>query len=124
VGAADLLLCLHAAFVAFVVGGLVLTVVGAWRDWHWVRNRRFRLSHLAAIVFVALEALAGITCPLTVWEDALRGHARPDGFVADWVSRLLYWDLPAWVFIALYCAWAALTVAAWRWVPPRPRPLE
>ena len=120
--AADLILFAHTGFVAFVTGGLVAIVLGAVLRWQWVRNRRFRLAHLAAIVFVALEALAGIACPLTVWEDALRGGARPQGFIADWVARLLYWDLPAWVFIALYCAWAALTVAAWRCVPPATRP--
>lgn len=118
---ADVLLFLHAAFVAFVVGGLIAIGLGTALRWRWVRNRGFRLAHLVAIVFVALEALAGITCPLTVWEDALRGGARPHGFVADWVARLLYWDLPAWVFIALYCAWALLTAAAWRWMPPRQR---
>jgi hypothetical protein len=118
---ADLLLFLHAAFVAFVIGGLIAVVLGAALHWRWVRNRRFRLAHLAAIVFVALEALAGIACPLTLWEDRLRGHTRPTGFVADWVARLLYWELPGWVFIALYCGWALLTAAAWHWVPPRTR---
>ena len=118
---ADVLLFLHAAFVAFVVGGLLAVGLGAALHWRWVRNRRFRLAHLIAIVFVALEALAGITCPLTHWEDTLRDGHRPQGFIADWVARLLYWDRPAWVFIALYCAWAALTAAAWRWVPPHTR---
>ncbi len=118
---ADVILLLHAGFVAFVAGGLLATGLGAALGWQWVRNRRFRLAHLAAIVFVALEAVAGISCPLTLWEDALRGGARPQGFVADWVSRLLYWDWPGWVFIAIYCAWAALTAAAWRWIPPRAR---
>jgi hypothetical protein len=116
---ANAILFLHAAFVAFVSGGLVAVWLGAFLRWQWVRNRRFRVLHAAAIAFVAIEALAGITCPLTRWEDALRGNLRPDGFVADWVSRLLYWDLPAAAFIALYCGWAALTALTWRWLPPR-----
>ena len=116
---ADTVLFAHAAFVAFVTGGLVAIGLGPALGWGWVRNRRFRQLHLTAIAFVALQAVAGLTCPLTLWEDALRGRSRPGGFIADWVSRLLYWDLPAWAFIAVYCAWAGLTLLAWRWVPPR-----
>jgi hypothetical protein len=116
---ANAVLFLHAAFVAFVASGLLAVWLGAALGWRWVRNRRFRLLHFAAIAFVALEALAGVTCPLTRWEDALRGATRPDGFVADWISRLLYWNLPPWVFIALYCGWTVLTMLAWRWIPPR-----
>ena len=118
---ANAILFLHAGFVAFVVGGLLAVWLGAALGWGWVRCRRFRLVHLGAIVFVALEAVAGITCPLTLWEDALRGGVRPDGFIAHWVARLLYWDLPGWSFLAGYCAWAALTAATWHWHPPRKR---
>jgi len=119
----DLVLGLHFLIVLYIVGGLVLTWIGAAfgakGGWAWVRNPWFRWLHLAAIVFVALEALAGYACPLTVWEDLLRGGARPDSFVGRWVRHLLYYDAPPWVFTALYCAWAAATAATlWRF-PPR-----
>lgn len=117
--AADALLIVHFGVVAFVVGGLVLTWIGAALDWHWVRNRAFRYLHLAAIGFVALEALAGYACPITVWEDLLRGGTRPDSFIGRWVYRLLYYEAPEWVFTAAYLAWAGATLATlWR-VPPR-----
>ena len=116
---ADALLVFHFAIVVFIVGGLVLTWAGAALGWAWVRNPWFRYLHLAAIAFVALEALIGMVCPLTAWEDALRGGARPDSFIGRWVQRLLYYRAPEWVFTVLYAAWAAATLATLRLVPPR-----
>lgn len=116
---ADALLVLHFAIVVFIVGGLLLTWIGAALGWRWVRNRWFRYLHLGAIAFVALEALIGMTCPLTEWEDALRGGARPESFVGHWVQRLLYYRAPEWMFTALYVAWATATLATLRLVPPR-----
>ena len=119
---ADLILVVHFAFVLFVVGGFALIVAGAAFGWRWIRNRGFRYAHLAAIVCVAVEGLVGIACPLTVWEYALR-HASQEGpsFVARWVSRLLYYDLPEWVFTTAYVLFAiAVAVTLWR-VPPETR---
>jgi len=121
VSAADALLVLHFAIVGFIVGGLLLTWAGVSLGWAWVRNPWFRYAHLGAIGFVALEAVIGMMCPLTLWEDALRGGARPDSFIGCWVQRLLYYRAPEWVFTALYIAWAAATLATLRLVPPRAR---
>ncbi|MBI1943559.1 MAG: DUF2784 domain-containing protein [Betaproteobacteria bacterium] len=117
--AADALLVVHFLVVVFIVGGLLLVWIGAAADWGWVRNPWFRFLHLGAIVYVAAEALLGYACPLTVWEDLLRGGARPESFVGRWVYRLLYYHAPEWVFAALYSAWAAATLATLRLVPPR-----
>jgi hypothetical protein len=116
---ADFLLVLHFSIAAFIVAGLILTWIGASARWRWVRNPWFRYAHLAAIAFVAAEALLGIACPLTVWEDALRGGARPGTFIGRWVQRLLYYDAPGWVFTAAYAAWAAATLLTLKLVPPR-----
>ena len=116
--AADALLVLHFAIVGFIVGGLVLAWIGAALGWSWVRNRWFRYAHLAGIAFVALEAPIGMTCPLTLWEDALRGGARPESFIGRWVQQLLYYRAPEWVFTTLYLAWAAATLLTLRLIPP------
>lgn len=118
---ADALLVLHFGIAAFIVGGLVLIWIGAAARWHWVRNPWFRWLHLGAIGFVALEAVAGIACPLTVWEDLLRGGLRAESFVGRWVAKLLYYRAPEWVFTAAYLGWAAATLATLRWIPPRRR---
>lgn len=116
---ADVILVLHFGIVVFIVGGLVLTWIGAWRRWGWVRNPVFRYLHLGAIVFVALEALLGYACPLTVWEDLLRGGVRTESFVGRWVRYALYYRAPAWVFTALYVAWAAAAAVTLWLVPAR-----
>jgi hypothetical protein len=118
---ADLLVVVHFAIVLYIVGGLLAVWAGAALGWRWVRDPWFRYSHLAAIAYVAAEGLLGIACPLTVWEDLLRGGARPDSFVGRWVQRLLYYDAPEWAFTAAYVAWALATLATLRLVPPRRR---
>jgi hypothetical protein len=124
VSAADALLVLHFAIVVFIVGGLLLTWAGAALGWGWVRNPWFRYLHLAAIGFVALEAIVGMVCPLTEWEDALRGGARAESFVGRWVQRMLYYRAPEWIFTTAYAAWALATLATLRLVPPRERRLS
>ncbi len=116
---ADALLVLHFLIAAFIVAGLVLVWIGALARWSWVRNPWFRYLHLAAIAFVAAEALLGIACPLTIWEDLLRGGVRPDSFVGRWVQQLLYYNAPERVFTTLYAAWAAATLLTLRLVPPK-----
>jgi len=116
---ADALLVVHFLIAAFIVGGLPLVWVGALRHWRWVGNPWFRYSHLGAIVFVALEALAGIACPLTLWEDLLRGGLQPQSFVGRWVYWLLYYRAPEWVFTAAYLLWAVATLATLYRIPPR-----
>ena len=116
---ADFLLVLHFSIVAFIAGGLVLVWIGAWRGWRWIRNPVFRYLHIAAIAFVALEAVLGYVCPLTLWEDLLRGGMRPESFVGRWVRRALYYDAPAWMFTVLYVGWAIATALTLFFVPAR-----
>jgi hypothetical protein len=118
---ADLILIVHFLFVAFVVGGLALVWIGAAAGWNWVRKFWFRVAHLAAILFVACEALIGIWCPLTVWEARLRGIGAEKSFVAQWIHRVLYYDFPEWFFTTAYVAFALAVAATWRWIPPNKR---
>ena len=115
---ADFVLVVHFAFVAFVVGGLALIWIGAAAGWQWVRNFWFRIAHLAAIAFVAAEAVVGVLCPLTVWEAALRGTQAEKSFVAQWVHRLLFYDFPEWAFTFLHVGFALLVAASWFLVRP------
>jgi hypothetical protein len=119
---ANLVLALHVAYVLFVVGGLALIWLGVARTWRWVRNFWFRLLHLAAIGLVAAEALMGLACPLTVFEDWLRWtDDAASGFVERWVHRILFWDFASWVFTLVYLIFTFLAVLTWRRWPPAPR---
>lgn len=116
---ADLVLVVHFFIAGFIVLGLILVWAGALAGWRWIRNPWYRYLHVAAIAFVAAEALLGAACPLTVWEDLLRGGARPETFVGRWVAGLLFYSAPEWAFTAAYCAWAAASLATLSFVPPR-----
>ena len=118
---ADALLAVHFLIAAFIVAGLVLVWLGAAAGWQWTRNPWFRYLHLGAIAFVAAEAVAGLACPLTVWEDLLRGGVRPESFIGRWVQRLLYYQAPEWVFTVAYVLWTAATLLTLWLVPPRRR---
>lgn len=118
---ADLVLIMHFAFVLFVVGGLATIWIGAAAGWRWVRNFWFRIAHLAAICLVAAEALLGLVCPLTEWEDALRGAHSDKSFIARWLHRVLFYSFPEWAFTTMYVLFA-LAVAATFWlIPPQRR---
>ena len=125
---ADLVLVLHASLVVFVVVGLVLIVIGNRRAWRWVNGLWFRLAHLAAIALVVAEAWLGVTCPLTALEFWLRTKAKATmysgSFIEHWVSRVLYYDGPAWVFTVGYSLFGLLVAAAWWYFPPASRHSE
>jgi Protein of Unknown function (DUF2784) len=115
---ADLILLAHFGFVLFVVLSLPLIWIGAAAGWRWIRNFRYRIAHLAAILIVSGEAVAGIWCPLTLWEDALRGTDPDKSFIARWIHALLFYDLPGWIFTAAYIAFAVLVAVTWWRIPP------
>jgi hypothetical protein len=120
---ADLVLITHVGFVAFVVLGLVLIIVGGCCGWRWIRNPWFRILHLAAIGVVAFQSWFGMTCPLTILEMNLRDRASDatydNGFIAHWLQRLLFYEAPPWVFTASYTLFGLLVVASWFKFRPR-----
>jgi hypothetical protein len=120
---ADLVLIGHVAVVAFVVGGFILIVAGNRLGWRWVNTFGFRILHLAAIGFVALQAWLGAACPLTSLEMALRREARlatySGSFIEHWLHRLLYYEAPSWAFVLAYSTFGLLVLAAWWCFPPR-----
>ena len=120
--AADGLLVVHTLFIAFVVFGLILILVGLVREWRWIRNPWFRFIHLAAIGIVVLQSWLGIICPLTVWENELRQLAGQQGyagsFVQHWLHKLIFYQAEAWVFTLAYTVFGALVILAWYLAPP------
>jgi len=120
---ANLIALVHFAWVAFLVVGLLLILLGIAFRWHWVRNPWFRLVHLAMIAIVVGESLAGVPCPLTVWEHRLRvraGQTSFDGdFIAHWVHRLMFFEAEPWIFTVVYLAFGLAVLATLIVAPPR-----
>jgi hypothetical protein len=110
---ADLVVVLHAAFVAFVVLGAVAVL--RWPRIAWV--------HVPAAVWGVLIELLGWTCPLTPLENAWRARAAEvgyqGGFVEHYVLGALYpadltrtiqWGLGALVLVLNAGAYGLLLV--------------
>jgi hypothetical protein len=119
---ADLVLLAHFGVVVFVLGGLLAIVAGNVFGAAWVNRPLFRWAHLAAIGFVVLQSWLGATCPLTTLENWLRTQAGQPAyeasFVEHWVSVVLFYQAPSWVFAAVYTLFGLAVVAAWwRWPP-------
>ncbi|MHB8381698.1 MAG: DUF2784 domain-containing protein [Candidatus Binataceae bacterium] len=121
--AADLVVTVHVAYVAFVVLGLAAIIVGGALGWRWVRNLWFRVAHLGAIGLVLAESILGVACPLTTLENFLRAQAGQPGyagaFVGYWLDRLIFYRAPGWVFLALYAAFTLAVIVTFWLVPPR-----
>ena len=120
---ADAVVIIHAAYVAFVVGGLAAILIGAAMKWRWTRSFAFRVSHLAAIALVCVESIVGVICPLTSLENLIRdrgGAARYTGdFVAYWAHRMIFYNFPPWIFTAAYMTFAILVAITFIAIPPR-----
>ena len=121
---ADVVLVVHFGFVSFVVGGLILIWIGWALRWEWVRNFWFRLAHLIAMGIVLAEALGGVICPLTTWEDKLRWMAG-DGvryggtFIQHWLHRVMFYDVSNATMTAAYSVFFTLLAASLWVVKPR-----
>ena len=76
---ADLLVVVHAAFVAFVVAGGLLALRRPW----------IAAIHLPAAAWGALVELTGWICPLTPWENALRARAGETGYAGGFIEHHL-----------------------------------
>ena len=114
---ADTILVVHFAFVVFVVGGFMLILIGLLARWPWIHNRIFRITHLAAIGIVVLQAWFAQLCPLTVWENELRRRAGQsdytESFVEHWLHEILFYEAAPWVFTTIYTCFGVLVVLAW-----------
>lgn len=118
---ADVVLVVHFLFVLFIVGGFVCILIGWKLSWRWIGNWCFRMSHVLAMLFVTIETLVGIACPLTVLESKLRGSATTPGFIQFWVQRVLFYDLPAFIFTLVYVCLLFAIIAMLYIAPPRRR---
>jgi len=92
-GLANLVMLVHFAFIAFAAfGGLAVAV---WPAVVW--------PHGATLLYIALIAMFGWTCPLTPWEARLRSKAgqaaRETDFVEHFIMPVFY---PRFLFPAGY----------------------
>lgn len=121
--AAQAIFWVHIGIIAFNVFGLIVIPLGVWRGWAFVRVLWWRLLHLVALLIVALQAVLGRACFLTIWESDLAARAGETSsnlpLIQRWITRLVFWPLPIWAFAVFYLAIALYVIALWVIVPPR-----
>ena len=119
---ASAVLLVHLGVILFNLLGLIVIPIGAWLRWRFVRIAWWRLLHVGTWTVVAIQAILGRACFLTVWEaDLLRGaglSAATTPLVQRWVSALIYWPLPLWVFAVVYVSMCLCVAVLWWLVPP------
>jgi hypothetical protein len=100
--AADAVVLVHLAFVAFVVAGGLLVL----------RDARYAILHVPAALWGAYAEATATLCPLTPLENRLRAaageHGYAGGFVEHYLIPLLY---PAGLQ-ASHQRWIAVAVVA------------
>lgn len=117
---ATALLAVHLLVIAFNVIGLAVVPIGVWRRWAWVRAPLWRIVHALSLAIVAVQALLGRACILTLWQERLQGRATAVPMIQQWVDRLVYWPLPMAFFTVLYVlVFIAVLLLWWRWPPRR-----
>lgn len=77
--AADGVLVLHLAFIAFVMSGGLLAL----------RWRRVVLLHVPTVAWAIFVELTGAICPLTFVENHFRAAAGLSGYAGDFVGHYL-----------------------------------
>jgi hypothetical protein len=116
---ADIVLFSHFCVVIFVTFGFFLIPIDYKLGWGWITNTKLRIFHSGMMVFITLETLLGITCPLTSIENNLRGIYQSKSFIGYWIEQVIYWDFPILFFIILYCILLGWTLLMWQLFPPR-----
>jgi len=118
---AETILAAHIAIILFNVFGLIAVPLGALCRWRFVRVRWWRVLHLVLLGTVALQAVLGRACFLTLLQAAAEGAANPAPLIMGWANRMIYWPLPIWVFAALYVVVFGYALALLWLVPPARR---
>ena len=115
---ADIVLFFHFCVVVFITFGFVLIPIGYNFNWIWIKNKKLRLLHFGMMIFVTFETILGLSCPLTVLENNLRGINENQLFLSRWITEVIYWDFPSEFFLIIYYLCLGWTFLIWKKYPP------
>ena len=87
--AADIVVLIHFLWIAFVILGFPVLL--------WLNSARWRLIHLAAVIWMVLMQLTRSICPLTHLEAWLKSEGQgaevySGKFIIETLERLIYVD--------------------------------
>jgi len=104
-GFAAVVLAAHLGWILFVIFGALLT-----------RGRRVLTTlHIASLIWGVIVEISPLPCPLTLAEQYFDPYSG--GFVAHYLDRIVYPDLPEWLLTALGVLVCVLNLAIYarRW---------
>ena len=86
---ADIVIVIHFLWIAFVILGFPVTL--------WFNSARWRLIHLAAVIWMVLMQVSHSICPLTYLEAWLKSEGRgaevySGKFIIETIEHLIYVD--------------------------------
>lgn len=119
---ADAIMVIHLAWIIFMLWGFALTVRGFFYP-KFFERWLFRTIHLLGILFVVTLEILGKYCPLTIWENTLRGHYNPQtdypgSFIIKHIADLIYPDVSPLVLILPTILIATFTLVMFIVRPP------
>ena len=87
--AATIVIVIHFLWIAFVILGFPVFL--------WLNNARWRLIHLAAMIWMILMQVSHSICPLTYLEAWLKSEGRgaevySGKFIIETIERVIYVD--------------------------------
>ena len=115
---ADIILTIHFIIAFFIVSLFFVIPFGYRLNWNWIKNRKIRLFHIILMFFVTLETVMGVTCPLTIIENDLRGIMTSNSFIGMWIRKILFFDFPSEYFLVTYILCSIWTILIWISFPP------
>ena len=121
--AANLVAVVHIGYFLFILGGLIAILVGTKKNYRWVRNPWFRITHFVAVYIVLFEEVTGLPCILNLMQWALRssatGESEATSGTGGILDYLLYQTIsPLMLDIFYWSTGLALLILLWK-VPPR-----
>ncbi len=115
----NLIIFSHFLIVLFITSLIFLIPIGYRFNWEIFKNKILRLLHLLLMTCVTLEAILGITCPLTSFESYLSGTLEEKTFISYWLGKIIYWNFPSLFFGILYSLCLAWIIIMWKIYPPK-----
>lgn len=102
---AVVVLCLHLAWILWVIAGAL-----------WTRGRPWLTAfHLLSLIWGIIVEVGPCPCPLTLMEQRLEVragmHTWAGGFLAHYLEAMIYPDLPAWLLAGFGVAVCAFNLA-------------
>lgn len=109
----ELVLIFHFLVILFVLVGFPIGLK--------LNNRSFRIFHVCVLIFISALMVLGLSCPLTILEESLRGGAVYQGsFIATWLNRIIYLEgMDSGFVVYMAVAFTVLVATSLFWKPLR-----